>query len=861
MKGARRVLLPVFVLGVITVNFIQAQAIATYAKEEARKKNPRELSLLSRQTDEDPKALFALTIDFERLVLTEGPPTALGLPSLSSLTSSSFGSGPIKLPLYQVVRALRHAQNDDRVIGLVGQFGVGAQPSLGGASSCEELASAIREFQHMQRRHYDPKADRDAPIVFAVNNAATSDAAPEAASTAAPARRATCSKGHPLKYTTVFRHAHVCDECEGTLSSAVENGRCDECDFDLCQSCSLNLPAAVPEVRPKFSVAYADSLSYNLIGASAPSVLNTYLALQFAETYVHPTGYVTPPLGLSASTPFLSLFFKKYGIHAQFLKCSEFKNAPNTFTESSYTPAHLYATASMLSSLDDSLIRGVLRSKNLSLVSAESELVSSWIRDVGTCPAELCERACEGVLLKSRSLHDVWHAVDERYGPACVFPKKIIAVDPPTFNERGECTNFARGNGAVILKVSPDRLKLEPWEGILPDDGKVVGRTCIRTVSIDEYIKYVDAVEKKARMNQRLDQLMRMAKALYWADKTPEAITISRKALFGELVRYLGAPSDVEKMTASGQPQIPIIRITGSIDRGFSEGRGKTGSRTVVDLLRSAALDPSVKGIVLRVDSPGGSAISSDIIHSAIADFKKAGKPVVVSMAGYGASGGYYVSCNADRIFANRTTLTGSIGVFGGKFSVGRLLRKYGIGIGEVGMSLKAMADSPFHDYSDDDKQRLQASMDLCYSDFKKKVAAGRGLTLEQVEEIAKGRVWTGAQALEKGLVDEIGGLDDALNYIQKKLKEEGKIPEKTLVIVSDWPRPQGLMAMIGEMLRKGEEPSAKVLEGRNLINGDGKIIESVVAKLLEETGGARGRGMKSGEIMLLNVEVDVDYS
>ncbi|MBS0363452.1 MAG: signal peptide peptidase SppA, partial [Proteobacteria bacterium] len=171
-----------------------------------------------------------------------------------------------------------------------------------------------------------------------------------------------------------------------------------------------------------------------------------------------------------------------------------------------------------------------------------------------------------------------------------------------------------------------------------------------------------------------------------------------------------------------------------------------------------------VKAIVFRLNSPGGSDTASEQILAAVRAAKAAGKPVVVSMGTYGASGGYWVSSETSAIVAEPSTLTGSIGVFGGKFAVGPALARFGVDIRQLGVgSSYAGAFGVGREFSPAERAAFARWMDRIYDNFVARVAEGRKLPVERVREIAKGHVWTGAQAKELGLVDEIGGFYDAV--------------------------------------------------------------------------------------------------
>lgn len=207
--------------------------------------------------------------------------------------------------------------------------------------------------------------------------------------------------------------------------------------------------------------------------------------------------------------------------------------------------------------------------------------------------------------------------------------------------------------------------------------------------------------------------------------------------------------------------KIAIIYAQGEILSGEGDV-GYIGEKSMRRSLQEARKDKNVKAIVLRVDSPGGSALTSDLIWREIELTKKV-KPVVVSMGNYAASGGYYISCNANTIFAEKSTITGSIGVFGTLPNITQLSNKIGITTEQVKTHTNAAGYSVFRPLDDNFRGMVQSEIERIYKDFTTKVAAGRKMTVAQVDSIGQGRVWTGEQALKIGLVDKIGGMDEAI--------------------------------------------------------------------------------------------------
>lgn len=208
------------------------------------------------------------------------------------------------------------------------------------------------------------------------------------------------------------------------------------------------------------------------------------------------------------------------------------------------------------------------------------------------------------------------------------------------------------------------------------------------------------------------------------------------------------------------------------------------GSDTICAALRAATKNDKVRAVVFRVDSPGGSAVASDSIWREVRCVRDAGKPIIVSMGSVAGSGGYYVSCSADHIVATPATLTGSIGVVGGKPVTSGLTDRLGLSYGAVHRGEHALMYSQHRKFSESEQDRLNAWLDRIYADFTGKVADGRGMTVEAVHEVAKGRVWTGADAVGLGLVDSLGGFRDAVAIARERAGLPDSAPVRPAVSV-----------------------------------------------------------------------------
>lgn len=256
---------------------------------------------------------------------------------------------------------------------------------------------------------------------------------------------------------------------------------------------------------------------------------------------------------------------------------------------------------------------------------------------------------------------------------------------------------------------------------------------------------------------------------------------------------YLTRYARAKKATMPGinnRPRIAVVTVAGPIvsGRGGRQmspmGTSSSGGDTIAAALREAAADDDIAAIVLRVDSPGGSVTGSETIWREVVRTRERGKPVVASMGAVAASGGYYVSMAADAIVANPGTITGSIGVVTGKLVARDLKDRLGVGSDAVRTNANADAWSINAPFTEEQHAHVVAEADLFYTDFVERVAQGRNMSADAVEQVARGRVWTGADALERGLVDELGGLRTAV----RRAKALAGIDEDTKVELHSLP-------------------------------------------------------------------------
>jgi protease-4 len=285
----------------------------------------------------------------------------------------------------------------------------------------------------------------------------------------------------------------------------------------------------------------------------------------------------------------------------------------------------------------------------------------------------------------------------------------------------------------------------------------------------------------------------------------------------------------------SAESKVALIYGEGAIvpgrDSGSQLGKSqKFAADSVTDAILDAAEDPTIAAIVLRIDSPGGAYGASDTVWRAVNVAKEKGKPVVASLGRTAASGGYFVAMAADKIVAEAGTVTGSIGVLTLKFVTRDFWRKLGVEWDRVQSGPRAAIWSMIDEYPSGGAKRVSALLDAVYADFTGKVASARGLDANQIDAVARGRIWTGAGAKEVGLVDEIGGLGVAFGEIRKLLKLK---TEEPLEIV-EFPKPSRLEEVLNVLRQQGFEVDAALADIRSLVTPAYSVVLKSMADHLQ---------------------------
>jgi protease IV len=334
----------------------------------------------------------------------------------------------------------------------------------------------------------------------------------------------------------------------------------------------------------------------------------------------------------------------------------------------------------------------------------------------------------------------------------------------------------------IVRGIADGRKKNEDEIRKLIDDGPFLPEDALRAGLVDD-VAYEDQVDDKLRAGEK------------------------RGHLDGDDYGRVGLTS----VGLNRGPRVAVIYAVGAIVSGKSGydplNGAAVGSDTLIEYIKQARRDSAVRAIVLRIDSPGGSTIASDAIwrELVITKTERADRPLIVSMSDLAASGGYYIAMPGQVIVAQPSTLTGSIGIFGGKFVTGGLYEKLGAHIESTSIGKRAEINGPARPYNPDEVKKLQEQLQAFYDQFVEKVADARHSTPEKIDAIAQGRVWTGRQAKQNGLVDELGGLDRAIAIA----KQRAKIAADSDVEIVAYPPRKSFYELLSEQISGSSDSMA----------------------------------------------------
>lgn len=335
----------------------------------------------------------------------------------------------------------------------------------------------------------------------------------------------------------------------------------------------------------------------------------------------------------------------------------------------------------------------------------------------------------------------------------------------------------------IVRAIADGRKKTESDVRGLIDRGPFLPEDALRAGLVDD-VKYEDQVNDKLRADNSQSRTIDTDE---YSRLSPRSLGLNRG------------------------PRVAVIYAAGTIvsgKGGYDPVNGPVvGSDTIVDYIRRARQDPSLRAIVLRIDSPGGSAAASDAIwrELTIARKERADRPIVASMSDLAASGGYYIAMPAQVIIAQPSTLTGSIGIFGGKIVTGGVYEKLGARIESTSIGKHAEIGSPARPYNPDELRKLQEQLQSFYDQFVEKAAESRHSTPQKIDRLAQGRVWTGRQAMENGLVDALGGLESAL----AAAKQRAKIPADSEVEIVVYPPRKSFYEILSDEFSGGTDSMA----------------------------------------------------
>lgn len=532
------------------------------------------------------------------------------------------------------------------------------------------------------------------------------------------------------------------------------------------------------------------------------------------------------------------------GLPARMVLNLDLRNVP---PDSSHTSSYIFtertpATMDTVLALDragrDSRVKGVFLQLGGGLPVAEAEEIADALirfRATGRFVIAYAQGFNDpglGDYLAAASADQIWMEPKSPFGPAgtgagAIFLKGLF----DKINATPQIVKRADYKSAADLYMekdytAPDRVQttafLQSWYNAavkaIALERKLPSRTVTQMLEADPQF-----AEDAARAHL-VDRLGYDGQAKQ-AAKT-RAGARSKLVTMGEYAHATESDSE----TGSG-PQVALIEGAGEIVDGQTGHSGLGGSSSVMagddyaEAFRNAAHNRNIKAILFRIDSPGGSVTASDQILEALKEAKAAGKPVIVSMGPLAASGGYYVATAADKIVAEPATLTGSIGVLTGKVAFGKSAQMIGVTADDIGIGKNALMDSAVNPYTPDQLANLNHQADVIYADFMQKVAEGRKIPYATVQNIARGRVWTGADALPRGLVDELGTFWTAVGDVKQAI---GVTPD-TRVVFKLYPGKESFLASLFDLFGS-TAAGARAMEGISVLMNRPEVQETIRA-------------------------------
>eukprot|EP00887_Chlorella_sp_A99_P006371 scaffold3.g6371.t1 len=643
--------------------------------------------------------------------------------------------------------------------------------------------------------------------------------------------------------------------------------------------------------RGAFAVAFAESYGEMPTVGTAPY----YLATSFDRVYMAPVGTLSCT-GLVLNVPFLKGLLDRLKIGVRRFQREEYKAALSPLAQTDFTAPEREMMEGMLADLADQVMEGIAAGRSLAPEAVRAAVDAAPYSSAEALARGLVDGALyrdQAVLMPAR-LHEAAARGAAREATA-EGGARADGPAPPAA-ERGGATVGGGAKAAGGGAAAEGGACLDDHARLLADpDGQPA--TKLRRIPLSRYLRVLEAQERAAQgrgLWSGLREALREAGEDEGGDAPAAADGAGGRAELGAKAR------EGEEKKKEGKPVVAVFQLVGPIvlgpldpfpGPGSLERRKQIASLPVTKALAAARAKPEVRAVVLRVDTGGGSATASDAIHREVELLRKAGecwgtaagqgatgeegdalgarreamrgaagvgaaergdgratprsplalagagKPVIVSMGAKAASGGYYIAAPASRILAQPSTLTGSIGVIGGKPLVGEALREFGINPVAIEQGKNVNQGSILKDFTPAQEANFNGLIDHMYNAFLARVAAGRGMAPDDVRAIAKGRVWTGRQALGLGLVDELGGFKDAVRLA----KQHAGLPEEDEAAVDVKqvypPRRSPLVQALKALRGGGGAPAAIAAAALVLAAAAGDVGGLGVAAVLERAG------------------------
>ncbi|KAG7357134.1 signal peptide peptidase SppA, 67K type [Nitzschia inconspicua] len=532
-----------------------------------------------------------------------------------------------------------------------------------------------------------------------------------------------------------------------------------------------------PPREKKTLYAYSNTFA-NPMG-STQSMQDYYLASAFSQIHLQPQGDLNL-FGLHATNTFFRDFLLKNGITVHVWKHGAYKNMANIFTQSQYTREHYDNVAGVLLPIHQHVCDAIYTSRHQQL-KKYSDFAKFWtmVENAGSLPARIAQQIGFVDHLPKLNPLDALVKFNQKKDSNDK-PSNKTQINGKTEGGRSEENRDGDVTGKDEKSDPESKLSVDAAPLFQEDslEAKWKFETDLDSFSADSKISIEAYAQQRSLQRQKEAKQWQIYRSLQeMSESNPVAKGVLTVIGFG--APYFNIPKDKFSNEKAGgvKEKIAVLKISGTI--------GEAAARKAEKAIRKIKEQDDIKCVVLRVDSPGGSINACETIYQELQDLPQ---KVVVSFGNVSASGGYYISANAARIFALPTTITGSIGVIMLRMDFRSLAKQYGITFDSIPTSSLSGSFDPFFPINQQMNENFVNSADRAYYRFKSLVSDGRDMSMKTVESLAKGRVYTGEQAQEFGLVDELGGLDRAIAYAQRNFTASGHAQ------VVQWPPKKSLL-------------------------------------------------------------------